>query len=195
RWGALCALGQAPGPLACGFVQPRRLRHRGEVRDLLLQPEGNQRWSLAQADGETQQLQVDGQLAQGWRASLNGVGEIVQGVRVAAPGGGQRWHLQAAGVDWWAEDVSYLPPEGADAAVAAAELRAPFNGRLVHIAVQPGQALEAGAVALVIESMKLEHSLSVRAAAVVESVLVGPGQQVAPGQVLLRLAPAQGGAA
>ena len=195
RWGALCALGQAPGPLACGFVQPRRLRHRGEVRDLLLQPEGSQRWSLAQADGETQQLQVDGQLAQGWRASLDGVGEIVNGVRVAAPGGGQRWHLQAAGVDWWVEDVSYLPPEGADAAAAAAELRAPFNGRLVHIAVQPGQALEAGAVALVIESMKLEHSLSVRAAAVVESVLVGPGQQVAPGQVLLRLAPAQGGAA
>ena len=47
---------------------------------------------------------------------------------------------------------------------------------------------EAREVALVIESMKLEHSLSVRADAQVAELLVAEGQQVSPGQVLLRLA-------
>jgi len=36
--------------------------------------------------------------------------------------------------------------------------------------------------------MKLEHSLSVRADAQVAELLVTEGQQVSPGQVLLRLA-------
>ena len=58
----------------------------------------------------------------------------------------------------------------------------------MRIAAQPGQALEAGETALVIESMKLEHSLSPRAGATVAEVLVSEGQQVAPGQVLLRFA-------
>ncbi|HNL41078.1 MAG TPA: acetyl-CoA carboxylase biotin carboxyl carrier protein subunit, partial [Ottowia sp.] len=71
---------------------------------------------------------------------------------------------------------------------AATELRAPFNGRVVRIAAAPGQRLAAGEVALVIESMKLEHSLSVRADAQVAELLVTEGQQVSPGQVLLRLA-------
>ena len=61
---------------------------------------------------------------------------------------------------------------------------------MVRIAVEAGQALAARELALVIESMKLEHSLSVPADAVVAEVLVSVGQQVTPGQVLLRLKPA-----
>ncbi|MDR1969436.1 MAG: acetyl-CoA carboxylase biotin carboxyl carrier protein subunit, partial [Burkholderiaceae bacterium] len=74
------------------------------------------------------------------------------------------------------------------AAQAATELRAPFNGKVVRIAAQPGQALAGGETVLVIESMKLEHSLSARTDATVTEVLVAEGQQVAPGQVLLRFA-------
>jgi 3-methylcrotonyl-CoA carboxylase alpha subunit/geranyl-CoA carboxylase alpha subunit len=43
---------------------------------------------------------------------------------------------------------------------------------------------------VVIESMKLEHSLAVTAAAIVAEVLVSVDQQVAPGQVLVRFAAA-----
>jgi 3-methylcrotonyl-CoA carboxylase alpha subunit/geranyl-CoA carboxylase alpha subunit len=59
---------------------------------------------------------------------------------------------------------------------------------VVRVAVQAGQLLAAGQTAVVIESMKLEHSLAPRGAATVAEVLVGEGQQVAPGQVLLRFA-------
>ena len=39
---------------------------------------------------------------------------------------------------------------------------------------------------VVLESMKLEHSLACPKAATVAELLVAPGQQVAPGQVLAR---------
>lgn len=76
----------------------------------------------------------------------------------------------------------------AGGAQAAVELRAPFNGRVVRLAVQAGQSIAAGETAVVIESMKLEHSLSSRADVIVAEVLVTEGQQVSPGQVLLRFA-------
>ena len=57
-----------------------------------------------------------------------------------------------------------------------------------------GKALAAGDTVVVIESMKLEHSLASPAAATVAELLVAPGQQVSPGQVLARFAPATQGA-
>ena len=114
-------------------------------------------------------------------------------VRVPAPGDAVRWHAQSGAVDWWIDDLSYAPPDTA-AAAQAAELRAPFNGKVVALPVAAGQALAAGDTVVVIESMKLEHSLASPAAATVAEVLVAPGQQVSPGQVLARFAPATQGA-
>jgi len=103
-------------------------------------------------------------------------------VRVAP----QRWHLQAGAVDWWLEDASFEPPVLSEDGKHATELRAPFNGRVVKVQAVAGQVLAAGDAAIIIESMKLEHSLSSPGAVTVADVLVSPGQQVAPGQVLLR---------
>ena len=70
----------------------------------------------------------------------------------------------------------------------------PFNGKVVALPVAAGQTLAAGDTVVVIESMKLEHSLASPAAATVAELLVAPGQQVSPGQVLARFAPATQGA-
>ena len=67
-------------------------------------------------------------------------------------------------------------------------MRAPFNGRVVAVPVSAGEALQAGATVVVLESMKLEHSLACPTAATVAELLVAPGQQVGPGQVLARFA-------
>ena len=67
----------------------------------------------------------------------------------------------------------------------------PLDAIMMAAVRQPGQVLAAGEAALVIESMKLEHSLSARAATTVAEVLVEVGQQVTPGQVLLRFAKPQ----
>ena len=105
-----------------------------------------------------------------------------------------RWHWQTDGVDGWVEDASWEPATRAGAAGGATELRAPFNGKVVALPVAAGQALAAGDTVVVIESMKLEHSLASPAAVTVAELLVAPGQQVSPGQVLARFAPATQGA-
>jgi geranyl-CoA carboxylase alpha subunit len=192
RWGAACTLLAAPGALACGYSQPRRLRHRGQLQNLSLQPQDTWTWQLQQADGVATSLRLEAAEPHVWRVQREGLGVPLAAVRTAGTDASPRWHLQAEGVDWWAEDASFEPPQASDAGSAARELRAPFNGKVLQIAAEPGQTLAEGCAALVIESMKLEHSLSVKAASVVEAVLVSVGQQVAPGQVLLRLAPASG---
>ncbi len=174
--------------LACPFAAPRRLMHREQVSALAVRVRsGGLR--ITGPDGRARDVAVqplpDGSL----RCTEDGITQRVRAVPVPGGDGGQRWHAQAGAVDWWFDDVSYLPQAGAGNALAATELKAAFNGRVVRIAVQPGQALAAGEATLVIESMKLEHSLSVRTATTVAEVLVEVGQQVAPGQVLLRFAP------
>ena len=195
HWGALCAVGQRPGPLACSYAQLRKLQHRGRAQELALRPETEDSWLLNRHGAEPELLQVDALLAYGWRARSAGLTQTVQAVQLPVGQGGMRWHLQAGSVDWWVEDASYAPPEHAAGAGQTAELRAPFNGRVVQLGVETGQALKAGDVVVVVESMKLEHSLSVKADCRVEAVLVNAGQQVAPGQVLLKLAPLSGGTA
>ena len=70
-------------------------------------------------------------------------------------------------------------------ALAARELRAPFNGKLVSLMVQPGQRVARGQVLLTIESMKIEHQIGAPRDATVSGVTVVAGQQLVPAQVLL----------
>ena len=188
RFGALCGTGERAGPLPYAHASPLRLRHRGDAHDVRLRSLGHGRWEVQGEDGERSELRAQA-MDDGARAVGTGHGvHRVAAVRAPAPDAAGRWHLQAEGVDWWADDVSFEPKDGAQSAQEATEMRAPFNGKVLRIAVQPGQPLDAGETAVVIESMKLEHSLSPRAAAVVAEVLVSEGQQVLPGQVLLRFA-------
>ena len=190
RWGAVVTLG-ANGALPCAFAAPRRLRHSGDTRDVAVQPLGDGQWRLRSADGEADTWQVQ-EGAPGIRQVVTGhASHRVAVVPVPTAEVARRWHLQADGVDWWVDDVSYESAAQAGQALTATELRAHFNGKVVRLHAMPGQNLAAGETALVIESMKLEHSLAPRADAVVAEVLVSEGQQVTPGQVLLRFAPPQ----
>ena len=85
-------------------------------------------------------------------------------------------------------DLSLVPRERAGGASAARELRAPFNGKLIAVHAQPGASVAKGDPLLVIESMKLEHTLAAPRDVTVDSVSVAAGQQVAPGQLLITFA-------
>ncbi len=76
--------------------------------------------------------------------------------------------------------------QAASAAGISQVLRAPFNGKLIAVYATVGQAVARGETLLVIESMKLEHALVAPRYAVVAELLVQPGAQVSPGQLLLR---------
>ena len=162
--------------LPCSMARPLRLRHQGEVHAVAVRELGGGRLQIEQAGAEPVTLQLP-----------------QRGVHCVAVGP-RRWHWQTGGVDGWVEDASWEPTARADAAGGASELRAPFNGKVVALPVAAGQALTAGDTVVVIESMKLEHSLASPAAATVAELLVAPGQQVSPGQVLARFAPATQGA-
>jgi 3-methylcrotonyl-CoA carboxylase alpha subunit/geranyl-CoA carboxylase alpha subunit len=87
--------------------------------------------------------------------------------------------------DLWVDDLSHQPLQRAGAGSAERELRAPFNGKVVAVHVAIGQGLQRGAPLLVIESMKLEHTLSAPRDATVDTLNMAVGQQVAPGQLLV----------
>ncbi len=95
------------------------------------------------------------------------------------------WHVQVGPVDLFLQDASFEPPERGDAGGGAGELRAPFNGKVVALHVQPGAAVRKGDSLLVIESMKLEHVIAVARDGIVRTLHVEAGQQVATSQVLV----------
>ena len=167
--------------LPCALSRPLRLRHQGQVHAVAVRELGGGR------------LQVELTGADPATTTVTTLQLPQHGVHCVAVGP-LRWHWQTGGVDGWVEDASWEPAARAGAAGGATELRAPFNGKVVALPVAAGQALAAGDTVVVIESMKLEHSLASPAAATVAELLVAPGQQVSPGQVLARFAPATQGA-
>ncbi|HEU4812181.1 MAG TPA: biotin carboxylase N-terminal domain-containing protein [Nocardioides sp.] len=69
-------------------------------------------------------------------------------------------------------------------AVASGSLLAPMPGTVVSVAVEVGAAVEAGQPVLVLEAMKMQHTVSAPHAGVVTEIDVKPGTQVAAGEVL-----------
>jgi len=68
-------------------------------------------------------------------------------------------------------------------------LRAPMPGLVAAIQVDVGQAVKAGAVLVVLESMKMENPLAAPIDGQVTQVHVGPRQSVEKGQLLVTLSP------
>ncbi len=79
---------------------------------------------------------------------------------------------------------SFATGSGGDAAGTVA---APMPGRVLAVHVRGGERVRAGAPLVTLEAMKMEHTLSAAADALVKAVLVAPGAQVSDGDVLLEL--------
>ena len=174
---------QAPAKaMPCPFMRPVRMGIGADTFSLSLQELGQGLIRMA-ADGVSHQalVQHNGQLLD---ITLNGrhwQARVVKCLRA--------WHVQLQGpecLELWLTDQSYSAPSTAASAHAAQSLRAPFNGKLIALHVQEGDRVKPGHAVLVIESMKLEHTLSAPRDAVVESISVSVGQQVAPGQILVQ---------
>lgn len=205
---AVAFAGQAPAEaLPLPFAREQRLRHGSDEqapvialqlqergrREVTLAQGGHQalaRWSDWSPEGAT--LTLDGRQ---WHAAL-----VRTDMGADAPGGLPCWHVQVTGTDagtdgsaaaaWECrlEAHTHAPARQAVSAASARELRAPFNGRLVAVAVEPGQAVTRGMPLLVVESMKIEHQLASPRDGVIGAVHAAAGQQVAPGQPLISFA-------
>lgn len=107
---------------------------------------------------------------------------------------GQHWQMQwttpegASRRRRTAVDGKSAAESGVSAAASAAgAVVAPMPGRVTRVLVRHGDAVAAGAVVVVLEAMKMEHSVRAATAGRVSMVGVGlsPGAHVSDGQVLL----------
>ncbi len=69
-------------------------------------------------------------------------------------------------------------------AVASGSLLAPMPGTVVKVLAEQGQRVAAGDAVLVLEAMKMQHTVSAPTAGTVTEIHVRPGTQVAAGEVL-----------
>ncbi|HEV3241567.1 MAG TPA: biotin carboxylase N-terminal domain-containing protein [Casimicrobiaceae bacterium] len=132
------------------------------------------------------------------------LGENAFAASVAAAGSGIR--VQLDGIEFAAEVVAqgeerYVFCGGAlhrlrlldplahsgDEEPRAGHLMAPMSGAVVAVLVKPGEAVPKGAPLLVLEAMKMEHTITAPAAGTVSAVHFHQGEQVAEGAVLIDL--------
>jgi biotin carboxyl carrier protein len=78
-------------------------------------------------------------------------------------------------------DRSLKPPAG------ELIIKAPIPGLVIKMGVTPGQAVSEGDTLVILEAMKMENELRAPRAGTVHEVRVGPGAQVALGQMLLSI--------
>ena len=64
-------------------------------------------------------------------------------------------------------------------------LRAPMPGKVIALSAQPGKLVEKGAPLLVLEAMKMEHTISAPRKGSVKAFHFAPGDQVTDGAELL----------
>jgi 3-methylcrotonyl-CoA carboxylase alpha subunit len=68
-------------------------------------------------------------------------------------------------------------------------LAAPMPGSVVEVLVREGQAVDKGAALMIIEAMKMEHTIAAPAAGTIAQVLFRKGDQVKEGEQLFRIEP------
>ncbi|MFJ4344238.1 acetyl/propionyl/methylcrotonyl-CoA carboxylase subunit alpha [Pseudomonas sp. NPDC089401] len=66
-------------------------------------------------------------------------------------------------------------------------LGAPMNGSIVRVLVEPGQVVEAGTALVVLEAMKMEHSIRAPHGGTVQALFCQEGDMVSEGTVLVEL--------
>ncbi|HEU4645586.1 MAG TPA: acetyl/propionyl/methylcrotonyl-CoA carboxylase subunit alpha [Burkholderiales bacterium] len=101
-------------------------------------------------------------------------------VRVA-----QDWYVAAGGVRAVLTLAQDLPAD--DDESAPGSLAAPMPGKIIALLVEPGARVEKGAPLLILEAMKMEHTISAPADGVVKAIHFAAGEQVPEGAELLTL--------
>jgi 3-methylcrotonyl-CoA carboxylase alpha subunit len=81
-----------------------------------------------------------------------------------------------------------------DALEAVDDLKATLPGKIAAINFKAGAAVQKGDVLVVLEAMKMEHSLAASRDGLIAEVVASVGKQVRAGEVLVRLAPIDGAA-
>jgi len=102
--------------------------------------------------------------------------------------------LVAAAAQWKGPEhatpqAGLAPTEAPSAPAGTVAVNAPMQGKVVSIAVTPGDAVAKGAAVAVLEAMKMEHVIAAAVSGRVQSLVAAPGDVLLEGQPLLFLSP------
>jgi 3-methylcrotonyl-CoA carboxylase alpha subunit len=182
----------APGAAAASPWSARdgwRLNHRSSRRLALRLGEVRQDVDVEYAPGGyvlglgAQRVSADGRFEADGRF-LARIGE--RRLRAAVIVAGERRHVFFEGR---AHPVVCVDPShgGGRGDDAVGGLVAPMPGKVIALLAEPGRAVEKGAPLLVLEAMKMEHTVLAPRAGVVRSFRFAPGDQVGEGDELVEL--------
>ncbi|MDD5249215.1 MAG: acetyl/propionyl/methylcrotonyl-CoA carboxylase subunit alpha [Rhodocyclaceae bacterium] len=168
-------------------------RMNSTARRALLLRAGDAEKSVAVAyGGGGFELELDGQ-------ATHAAGELLPGGQLRADLGGRRINatvvlagekrhvfLHGRAFAFAAVDPLFHAGEGGG---AEGGLTAPMPGKVIALIAKPGDAVDKGAPLLILEAMKMEHTITAPAAGVVKAFCFGVGDQVTDGAELLEFEP------
>jgi 3-methylcrotonyl-CoA carboxylase alpha subunit len=172
-------LNLTPAPVSLHF------RHGADDMTIDAAAEGGG-WHLRLGDRDahaTAERLPEGRLA----VALDGVRSTMRvlqhGAEMAVFFDGESWHFTT--VD------PLAPPADADA--GGGRLTAPMPGRVIQLMIAPGEAVRRGQAMMVIEAMKMEHTIAAPRDGTVEAVHYAAGDLVEEGAELIALAEEKAG--
>ena len=84
------------------------------------------------------------------------------------------------------EDKTHAPAISADSA-GSGLIKASMDGGIIDVLVEGGQIVKKGQTLVVLEAMKMEHSMKADSDGVIKSILVSKGDQVKGRQLLVEI--------
>ena len=98
---------------------------------------------------------------------------------------GKSWHVFHEGLRWTLALKEELG--GLDLDTGHGSLAAPMPGRVIKLFVQPGAKVKKGDALLILEAMKMEHTITAPADGTVKEIHYAAGEQVLEGAELIRV--------
>ncbi|OZD05332.1 acetyl/propionyl-CoA carboxylase subunit alpha [Rhodococcus sp. 06-235-1A] len=123
-------------------------------------------------------------------ATENSVNLVIDGIRESitfARNGSATWISSSRGT-WRIDRIAEASVRADDAHSGDAEILSPMPGSIIAIGTASGSAVTAGAAIVVVEAMKMEHTLTTPIDGTVE-LTVAVGDQVRVDQILARIVP------
>jgi geranyl-CoA carboxylase alpha subunit len=186
RTGAASYPGELRGWSNSGaYRQLSRFVLDGEATELFVAPLDGTGWDVIIGD---ERVAVHASAA-GDNAWTLSVGE--RALRVEYVFDGASCHFLLEGREHSLLDTTYARAAREANGGASGRISAPMNGRIVTLPVCLGERVRAGQLVMVLESMKMEHSIVAPSDGTVQGVFAEIGEQVAPGRALMEIAAAQ----
>jgi 3-methylcrotonyl-CoA carboxylase alpha subunit len=161
-------------------------------REILLRADGCEQRVVAAYRGDGFLLELDGQssVAAGVLSGQGALRADLDGRRlnVTVVAAGEKRHVFCDGMSFIFAAIDPLFHAG-EGGGAEGGLTAPMPGKVIALLAEPGVQVEKGAPLIVLEAMKMEHTLVAPVAGAVKAFCFAVGEQVADGAELLEFEP------